>query len=318
MPIFHKQFILISLIFTLTGGANLAHGQVATQEFTGGIPRFMNSRTLGVSVPTFIPDNPAAMQWVSNSTIGAGFSTGNSESNVTGKSENFQGATGGLSWVKDTLGIGVETMAHQLSYAGTEYSERLNGLAISTQPLKWMAFGVGLELSKQTVNGQENFIESSIYGLSFKMGSAFYLGLGMSKDSYENKTFLQEGKGNGQMFGMALMGGKSTQWHAEYSLVRKDDFVSIAGVSYFGGYTRSLFEVEMVSGAFLLGLAGFNLDYPGPNQTTSGSSLDIGTWRKDGLKLLLRVEQNVTSAGTTKIDEQVISLHIAQAFGKKK
>lgn len=316
MRCYYRILTLAALI--LAGPATAGWSQVAAPELASGLPRLYNSAYLDLSTITLIPDNPAALQLSGKSKVSASSLSGSSESATNGSSVSYSGSGFGITYVAKTISMGLEKQAHQVAYSSVTFDESGTNFALAMLPAKWLTFGIGYKLATFDAGGSENLVESATYGVTLRMGSSFLMGFALSQDDFEQATFSQEGERTGLMFGIGVLTGKKSQWHIELSYIDKGDFVSLAGVNYFGGYTRTMLLIELVNNGILYGLSSFSLAYPSVDQTTSGFTLDFGLIQKGGLTLLLRSESITTTVPTGSNSDAIIALQIGTKFGKGK
>ncbi len=173
-----------------------------------------------------------------------------------------------------------------------------------------------LSANDQSLGKFKNDTESTVYGVSLRLGEVFYIGLGLTQDDFEQGTPPQEGERSGTMFGIGLLAGRDVIWHLEFLVIDKEDFVTIEGVGFPAGFQRSLALVEVSFNDLVFGVGSYRVDFPSAMKETSGYTLDAGLIQKGGLTLIARREANETEldTGTTNSDA-VTSLVVGFRFG---
>ncbi len=312
--------LISPLLISLFALVSAAQAQVALPELAAGPTRFFNAQFLGVAAPGFIPDNPAAMRWARESLFGLSALNGSIQSNAQGSSVNFDGSSIGLTWVTDALVLGAETLSYEFAFDTVDNEGKVNTVGLSMAPVPWLAIGVGYETAELSANDQslgkfKNDTESTVYGVSLRLGESFYIGLGLTQDDFEQGTPPQEGERSGTMVGIGLLAGRDVIWHLEFSVIDKEDFVSIAGVAFPAGFQRSLALVEVSFNDLVFGVGSYRVDFPSAMKETTGYTFDAGLMQKGGLTLIARREANETELVTGTDSDAVTSLVVGFRFG---
>lgn len=319
-----KTALTAMLAAALTAWAAPAAAQVAVPEIAPAGVRIFSSRQPIALMNSLVPENPAALQWGTPSRISAGSIRGDKEDRFDGTSTGYNGTFAGLRWVREDVGLAVETAELEVDFPSQgsfaprlEKSQRTAALSF-TAP-QWQAFGIGAVSSRQRTvsppSGQIEEIETDgwVAGVSWRLGESFFVGAGYGGDELTRIVPQPEAQAerNHFMYGLGLRSGGALVWHLEVDYFKREDAES-GGVPIQPGrgYELTLVNAEAIWGVFLFGYAGYEaspLD-PGPlNRRVEGYTADFGLAPLGGLAITGRLERSevLNDVGTIATEEIV-------------
>jgi len=215
---------------------------------------------------TFLPENPAAMQWSPHSSMGFGLlsSDGTFKGGAGLKIEaKHKGQFFGGAFVGEYASIGVE----YLNFSGDSplmknQNGRVSNMAAAFQLFDMFAIGVNDSVFYQDFDFTPAGVritsrrDATSLGTSIKLGEIFFVGLQSSKEDLtlvnkSNGATVELSRGT-QGAGIGLMGSGSTQWHVEiYQISKKEE---TNGSESLNGEIESGLMAEVQLGDFLLGV----------------------------------------------------------------
>lgn len=272
-----RTFLVSLLLLSL--GALSALAQVAAPTLLPGTVRMQDpqrwSRLFVAEfditdgpVLTFLPVNPAAMQWSRSSEIGLGKVQADNSDTVGGvpSEVGYEGTFGGLRWVGEYVSLGAELLSWSGSSAiAADHKQKRSNLSAAFQLFDVMALGAGqTTLTEQFVfdpSGSNNPIETDwklpSYGISLRLGSVFYVGYSAGEETSDFRNPNNPGnnfilKRNTQAYGIAYMSESKEPWHLEVHHTSKD--AKFDGVNFLDLEEHTVGVIEGQFGSAILGL----------------------------------------------------------------
>jgi hypothetical protein len=269
--------ILICLLI-VAAGALQAFGQVAAPSLLPGTARVIDPEQFNaLAVPvldrstptslTFLPENPAAMQWSLASELGLGaiHATGHYDDGVTPGNIDFNGEFAGLRWARHYVSLGAQGMTwHGGSQATANDKQTLFGYAGAFQLFDTIALGASSEQSRQAFDftigagtKDELHLKHNLAGTSIRLGSSIYLGYTAGTENFDLRNLTTPAnnttmKRNVKAYGIAYRGNGPNPWHLEVFRSNRD-FVT-DGANYVNKEQETVGVLEARFGRLIAGL----------------------------------------------------------------
>ncbi|HKI98382.1 MAG TPA: hypothetical protein VKB51_07910, partial [bacterium] len=308
--------MIIGLVMVMVSAVP-AFAQVAAPSLLPGTARTMDPEQFNaLAVPvldrfttsglTFLPENPAAMQWSRHSELGLGSmsASGHFDDGLTPGDFDFSGPFAGLRWVTQYVSLGAQAMDWSGgSQATSNDKQTLRDYAGAFQVFGVLAVGASSSALNQAFHfkigaGTDDEIDAKrdITGASLRLGGAFYLGYlsGTEKFDFRNLTSpTNDFKVNRdvQGYGVAYLGQGPNPWHLEVYRTSKD-FVT-DGTNFLNEEQETVGVIEARFGQLGIGLQSRNGEAtrapvsPAFKETTKSQQLTLawvtqGNWTLTG------------------------------------
>ena len=302
-----RQAVLL-LVVPLLLVAGVAHAQVAAPELTPAAPRYYLSGLQGFNGATLTPDNPAALQWGGPTRVAAG-AVQLKEENAPAPEQTYKGYYGGLRWVSDRWGFGLEHLS--VKNDNGPVKETASSGHLSYQLLEGLALGAGLDRGKTDTGSGSADTEENTFGLSVNLKKVFFLGYAIGRDKYENSAGVT-GARDTTLIGIAIRTEGTWRWHLAWDQLDKDNFDNNVGI----GFDATTLTVQLGAGNWLLGAQQVKIDPKGSTSQFKANVIDFG-WapEKSGLTLTARVSDGeVTDTGAVNQTDKGQSITIGYLF----
>ncbi|MCH7477370.1 MAG: hypothetical protein IIA14_04635 [SAR324 cluster bacterium] len=289
------------LLGLLLLGARSVPAQVAVSRLVPAAPSLGDPLE---SIPTasFVPENPAAMQWGPPTRWGAGsFSAERTQTlplpedpAIPAQPVEYGGQY-----------VGGRNVEEDFSYAGEflQFADETNRFLVADWDVlsagvafksgETITFGASLERAGTTNRGNSLNFNSTTLGFSVKLSKNIYGGAALGTEKISSSAcFCSDENRSVQKFGLAFFTGRTVKWHLEgYQIVKdaapnsRDEFSSVItdGV-----------VAEILMGPVLIGLSGTSTEKEEAQKTVRTAALDLGWVPKRGWSLILHAEAAVS------------------------
>lgn len=306
--------LLLGTIFTLV--AATAQAQVAVSELVPAAPRILDPEDI-VPSASFVPANPAAMQWGAPSRWGVGTISGDRKQTAptAGGTTDFGGFYAGVRVVSDDITFG----AHLIEYSDETNTFSLNAdwnvLAggVAFQSGDMIAFGASVERADNTSGGSTFDFNTITLGLSLNVSKDIFVGLALGTEDITAPG--ESGDRSVQKYGVAYRTGGQTQYHLEAYIVDREEN-SQFGSGVFSDSRETVLVAEAIFGNLLVGASFITISRDRLNQEISALTFDIGWAPKAGLSLMYHQESTTTenNASGTEFDTGTTAISLAWSF----
>lgn len=316
-----KSWILLSLLLVFP--ILSAQAQVALPRIIPGAPRVLNARFPVEAENSFVPTNPAALQWGGPTRFGGGLIDGVSSHAISQMSGTIAGKFSGFRLVGETLAVGGQITDYTLeSNYGFPSAKSASTLALSFRLPASFAYGYSvtnstLEMTDISQTTSTEF-SKSLLGFSIKMSENWYIGAAVGNEE-ETRTLpgpLATLERDVRMSGIGFRSTGSVIWHMEASLVDSGDLVAMDGSKTYGHLLKQG-VLEVAFWDLIFGITSYNVAGSGTrnNETISGYTLDYGYAPFSGLTITGRFERSTYDAnGYVIAVEEINSLVVALQF----
>ena len=321
-----KSISLLAVLLLLAAGQ--AAAQVAAPSLLPGTARVVDAEQFfDLAIPslerfsgpdlTFVPINPAAMQWQPHSEVGVGLmkSSGTYDDTLTPGSIDFSGQFAGLRWGGEYASIGGEAMRWKgHSQATSSHESELTDAAVAAQGFGVLALGARRYRSKQKFHfdigagtNDQLYVDQKSGGASLRLGHLFYLGYaaGHERVVFNNLTApgnnLYYARGV-RAYGVALRSDTGSPWRVEVYRTHKEGQLDPTGSISLNEESDTAVVLEAQFGGLILGVASHNGKATGVapvalDQTVKLAELNLAWITAGGWSTTLHVER-MTSDGT--------------------
>jgi hypothetical protein len=284
--------ILICLLI-VAAGALQAFGQVAAPSLLPGTAHVYDPEQFTnlqgglldqgpLSEVTFVPTNPAAMQWSDSSEVGVGGARSSAQRldlpTLLTDHFDYSGDFAGLRWVQPHVSFGVQALKLSGSSVTVPSNDtKLTDIAGAFQLFDRIAFGVNVEKRDQTFYTNvllQSFSanrKQSTYGTSARLGGGFYAGYSGGTNHMDlidpvtpsNNTSVRRST---KAYGLGFMNSGANRWHLEVYRTHTDE--GTGGSTTLTREDATVGVIEARFGGLVLGLGKVN-------ETTEGTSPGI-------------------------------------------
>ena len=294
-------------------------------------------------LPIFVPENPAVLQRLGQSRIGAGWNQGDSE--ITDSSTvpptvsegDFSGFLVGLSLNGENISFGVQGLEAEFT-EGTEVTVDLSfsSAAIAIPIGDFLTLGIGqenVEIEATFDNGAlraDRNLEATtpLAGVSLKLGNVFYLGAAFGRETAEAiqttvpsipaLNFNAEWERDVMRYGAAIYDTEGTKWHLEVGVTKKDSTTDTVSNFPIDESKETFAVIEVIAGGYLIGLKAKDLEESDEsvtpasvNVTEETRELTLGWVPESGWSLTLivsEIERDEPGNNTNKKDSSTALL----------
>lgn len=318
-----------------------AHAQVAVPELAPGATRIFSSQLPIPAMTSFVPENPAALQWGAPSRFGGGMMRGHKSHLLDGDSSSDDGTLVGFRLVSMSLAVAGESMDMAVDFPATasggeaHHEKSQSALAVSFAWPDWLAFGLASQQSSLRVRPSDAAalhgvdLNGWVAGASVKVGELLYVGGAYGRDeakpAYVDPSVTARGEQG--MVGIALRKGGDFIWRLEADVIHRNDFKDDNDVKVLDGYELYLGSADIMWGNWLLGgtayqsqdvvLNGAQAAAIGTNPVVNlnGYTIDYGYAPLAGLTVTGRFEHSELTSDRIQISfEEINSLVITWQF----
>lgn len=274
-----------------------ARAQVAVPSLVPAVPR-VGDPILGIPTASFVPPNPAAMQWGAPSKWGLGKI--NAERRVTEPTVGTLVEFGGLF-------IGFRKVDKDISFAAQllELSDETNAVrladwnsldaAVAFQSGDSIAFGVGLNRVSNTSQGDSLEFNTINLGMSIEIKRNIFAGFSIGTEDISS-SFNGNDDRSVQKYGVGYRTGGSFNTHFEFYIVDRDQADNSA--AEFSDVTSQVLVAEFNLNGLLLA-ASFNRSQRSRlDLETTTLVLDFGWAPKNGFSLIFHIERTAGKDST--------------------
>jgi hypothetical protein len=320
--------IRVAILAVLIGLMSAAHAfaQVAATDLVPAAPVFIHPDATAFNGTNITPDNPAALAWGGTPRIAVGKLKGSVKDNLgVSPTTDIEGTFGGFRFVGDTFGIAAESSSVDLKTTPNVNADKSSDVQLSLAFGNGLALGIGAGHSKGETTSDDISMKEA--GVSLRLGSIFYVGVGARQDENRpvGKTSVYTGlpvsaKRHVTMGGVAIRTEGDVRYYLALETIRAKSFDFTAD----GGPTEGGFDLNRISAqgvwySFLLGATFGDLDvkdYGGGKPSVKLKTFDIGFAPiHDSLSLTLRrQETNVTDNNPSDVTVSTTSLAVAVLF----
>lgn len=313
--------LLVLFSIALLAFSGMVQAQVAAPVLTPGTVDIPAGQPGFIVDPSYVPNNPAVMNWNGMSVFGVGHARTDSDPKAAGQKTIEYGTNyAGLRWTGETFAFGVETahLADSDAPATSKLDVNNTNVALSGKFAQWLSVGVGVGHAKVENQSSTDDFSGWTVGTTLHLGEVIFIGLGVGRDSDDHK---QTGNNYSDdrptsQWGIGLYtGGKGkggnggAVWHLEYSVEDKGDFTDPLG-NKSGGETRTNGTVEVIWKNILLSYVGYSIDAKSGNTSQTGSAVEAGWVGDKGLYLTVRVQTGSTKGTGNQFDNNTQAINI--------
>ncbi|HEX7927381.1 MAG TPA: hypothetical protein VF678_07305 [bacterium] len=314
--------LLVLCSIALLAFSGMVQAQVAAPALTPGTIDLPGGNPGFTVDPSFVPNNPAVMNWNGSSVLGIGQARLDRDQKAAGtKTDEYAINYAGLRWTGDKFAVGLET-GHLAFDSGNTLSkvtvDNVN-VGLSGKVAEWLSIGVAANNAKTDGSASKDTFGGFTVGATARLGDIFFVGLGIGSDSDEHKETgnnYNDSRATSQWgIGLYTGGGKGGSgnngavWHLEYSVEDKGDITDANG-NKSSGYTRSSGTVEVIWKHILLSYVGFGVDAKTGNTSQSGSAVEAGWVGDKGLYVTVRVQNSTQSGNSNQADSNTQAINI--------
>lgn len=273
--------------------AGLAAAQVAVPSIVPATVR-IGDPAYGRPSVSFVPPNPAAMQWGAPARLGGGTISA-SHAPVGGTNVDFSGIyLGGVKWgEKLSFGGAYLDLADQTNAVTLEADWSLLAIAASFQSGDRFAFGAGVERTGNTHSLDAVDFNTSKLGLSVQFGKAWYAGLVMGNESVDS-SLNGSGTRSVQMLGVGYRSGGQEHMHLELYVVDRDSVDMLVTSNELSDARHTVLVAEFQLGQIVLAGSYALTTKSDAGVTGTAWFADIGWAPKRGIALLYHMEGSTT------------------------
>ncbi|MEE8397244.1 MAG: hypothetical protein V3S29_14400 [bacterium] len=280
----------------LLAGAGQARGQVAVPSILP-VTLTIGDPSYGKPSVSFVPANPAVIQWGAPKRWGGGTIT------------SQWGLSGATPAAMTGLYLGGVNVGPELSYAGAylELAEdtsfpsadwTLIAGGVAFQSGDSIAFGASIERTG-TIQGSDSLgFDNQRLGISAQLSRAWYAGVALGTESLSS-SFSGSGDRSVTAYGIGYRSGGAEHAHFEAYLVERDAAQVYSSTNQFSDSTTTVLVAEVQLGDIVLGGSVSTSAKTQADITTSGVSADAGWAPKRGISLLFHTESATTTVGAT-------------------
>ena len=309
------------LLGLLLLGARSVPAQVAVSRLVPAAPSLGDPLE---SIPTasFVPENPAAMQWGPPTRWGAGsFSAERTQTlplpvdpampappvEFGGQYVGGRSVEEDFSFAGEFLQIADETNTFLIA----DWDVLSAGVAFKSG--ETITFGASLERAGTTNLGNSLNFNSTNLGLSVKLSKNFYGGLALGTETVSS-SFRGDENRSVQKLGLAFFTGRTVKWHLEGYQIAKDAAPRFG--DEFSSVTTNGAVAEVLMGPVLIGLSGTSSEKEEAQKRVKTAALDLGWVPKRGWSLILHSEAAVTEdlGGASIVEFETTATSVSIAF----
>lgn len=288
------------VVLLLLAGAGQARGQVAVPSILP-VTLTIGDPFYGKPSVSFVPANPAVIQWAAPKRWGGGTIT------------SQWGLSGATPAAMTGLYLGGIDAGPDLSYAGA-YLELADGTNPAFPNADWtliaggvgfqsgesIAFGASIERTG-TIQGTNSLgFNTQRLGISAQISRAWYAGVALGTESLSSTSaFSGSGDRSLTAYGIGYRSGGAEHAHFEAYVVARDSAQVFSLSNQFSDSTTTVLVAEVQLGDIVLGGSVSTIAKTQADITTSGVSADAGWAPKRGISLLFHTESATTTIGAT-------------------
>ena len=263
------------------GIATVAWGQIAAPSIVPG---------------TLSSENPAAIKWGAPSRLGAAAVSQRDVDNPGNHATAYAGASGGFRLVGETLALGAEGLHLEDQESNLHDVRDSSSAALALQTGNSIAWGLGYNTFKQTLNTVKTNSREPDFGISLRLGEVWFVGGTVGRESLSHKDALLPaadfyGERDVLRAGLGFRRGGTVLVHVEAFAINKPDF-DTKTQGKFGGEDTSGGTLEFTFWSFLLGGSTRHTQmHHALTDTIDHTTGDVGWAPRGGFSLTLHYEE---------------------------
>ncbi len=266
------------------------HAQVAVPSLVPGVPN-VGDPILGIPTASFVPPNPAAMQWGEPSKWGLGQI--NAERRVTeptaGTPVEFGGLFIGFRKVDKEISFGAQLLElADDTNAAREADWKSLDAGVAFQSGDNIAFGVGMNRISNTSQGDSQEFNTINLGMSIEIRRNIFAGFAIGTEDISS-SFNGEDDRSVQKYGVGYRTGRAFKTHLEFYIVDRDQADNFA--DEFSDVASQVLVLEFNLSGFLLAASFNRTQRARLDLETTTVVGDLGWAPKNGFSLIFHIEQ---------------------------
>lgn len=271
---------LLAGVVLPAGVATVAWGQIAAPSLVPG---------------TFSSENPAAIKWGAPSRIGAAVVSQRDVDTPGNQKTDYAGASGGFRLVGETLALGAEGLHLEDLESNLHDVRDFASAALALQTGNSIAWGLGYNSGKQTLNTVKTESREPNLGISLRLGEVWFVGGTIGRESLSSKDALLPaadfyGERDVLRAGLGFRRGGTVLMHVEAFAINKLDYATKFGK--FAGEDTSGGTLEFTFWNFLLGGSTRHTQvHHALVDTVDNTTGDVGWAPRQGFSLTLHYEE---------------------------
>ncbi len=271
---------LLAGVVLPAGVATVGWGQIAAPSLVPG---------------TFSSENPAAIKWGAPSRIGAAVVSQRDVDTPGNQKTDYAGASGGFRLVGETLALGAEGLHLEDLESNLHDVRDFASAALALQTGNSIAWGLGYNSGKQTLNTVKTESREPNLGISLRLGEVWFVGGTVGRESLSSKDALIPalnfyGDRDVLRAGIGFRRGGTVLMHVEAFAISKLDYDTKFGK--FAGEDTSGGTLEFTFWSFLLGGSTRHTQvHNAVTDTIDLTTADVGWAPRQGISLTLHYEE---------------------------